>query len=85
MAFIDTYGQERAVAERNPEVVLFQNEVTVDGVTLPATLAMHRWQDGRVGDLLGTVVFSNLELVTPEPGAFDRPEDAIEDPPLPSF
>jgi hypothetical protein len=85
MAFIDTYGKERAVAEREPEVVLFQDFVTVEGVTLPTTLAMHYWSDGTVGDLLGTVVFSNLEFVTPEPGAFDRPDDSIEDPPLPSY
>lgn len=85
MAFIDTYGKDRAAAEREPEVILFQDHVTLDGVTLPTTLAMHRWNDGVVGEQLGTVVFSNLELVTPESGAFDRPDDSLEDPPLPSF
>ena len=65
--------------------MLFQDFVTVEGVTLPTTLAMHYWSDGAVGDLLGTVVFSNLEFVTPEPGAFNRPDDSIEDPPLPSY
>ncbi len=85
MAFIDTYGKERAKAEREPEVVLFEDYVTVDGVTLPTTLALHWLEGDAVGDLLGTVVFSNLEFVTPEPGAFDRPDDSIEDPPLPSY
>jgi len=85
MAFIDTYGKERAAAEREPEVVWFQDFVTVAGVTLPTTLALHRWSEGATGELLGTVVFSNLEFVTPEPGAFDRPDDSIPDPPLPSY
>ncbi len=85
MAYIDSYGKERAAAEEGPQVILFQDYVTVEGVTLPTTLALHGWQDGVVGDQVGTVVFSNLEFVTPEPGAFDRPDDSIEDPPLPSF
>jgi hypothetical protein len=84
MAFIDTYGKERAAAEAAPEVVLFEDHVTIDGVTLPTTLAMHWWKDGEVGELIGTVKFSNLEFVTPEPGAFDRPDDSIEDPVLPA-
>lgn len=85
MAFIDTYGKERADAESQPEVVLFQDYVTVEGVTLPTTLALHWLEGDAVGELLGTVVFSNLEFVTPDPGAFDRPDDSIEDPPLPSY
>ncbi|HEX5759655.1 MAG TPA: hypothetical protein VF121_10705 [Thermoanaerobaculia bacterium] len=86
MAYIDAYGKSLEEAEREARAALFSDWVTVEGVTLPATLTVYAWKDGDLeGEPHGTVKFSNLEFVTPEPDAFARPDDALGDPVLPTI
>jgi hypothetical protein len=81
MAYIVTYFANRAAAERQPHIVVYSDFETTDGVTLPMTWTFYAWSEdeGPHGDPIGHVSVSDLEFVTPSPGAFTRPADARED------
>lgn len=81
LAYIVTYGTPKMEAEEEPHAVLYEDLVRQNGVTIPTEWTFYNWspERGFHGDPIGKVFLENLRFVTPEPGAFDRPENARED------
>lgn len=81
MAYIVTYGKKPGEADE-PHAIVYEDFQTIDGVTLSTTWKFYNWsrEQGRHGDMIGQVTLRNVRFVTPQPGAFDKPADAKEDP-----
>lgn len=83
MSYIVTYGGTSVdEAEREPHAIVYQDFVTVDGVTLSTTWPFFLWsrQAGPYGDPIGRVKLSNLRFVSLDERDFSRPSDARGDP-----
>jgi hypothetical protein len=82
MAYIVTYGTPRAEAEKSPNVIVYGDYETVDGVALSRRWQFFDWspERGPVGQPTGEATLSNVRFVDPPADAFARPADAVEDP-----
>jgi hypothetical protein len=80
MAYIVTYG---GVGEEEPEAhaITYHDYQTVDGIAVPTRWVFREWneEEGVHGEPRGEARLSSFEVTTPEPGLFDKPEDARED------
>jgi hypothetical protein len=81
MGYIVTYGKSAAEAEKTPHAIVYRDYQEVDGVTLSTSWRFYSWtrEGGITGDPLGSATLSKISFVTPEPGAFTKPEGAVED------
>ncbi len=82
MAYIVTYGKSVDEASDNPHAIVYEDYVRVDGVTLSNRWTFWNWagqEKGIVGAPLNEATLTNFEFVTPDPGAFSKPDDARRD------
>lgn len=82
MAYIVTYGTPEEEAEKEPHVAVYEGEREIDGVHLSARWMFYHWNEeqGAHGEPIGEVKLSNIRFVDPEPGRFEKPSGATEDP-----
>lgn len=83
LAYIVTYGSTREQAEAEPHAITYHDFTATDsGALVSTTWRLWNWseEEGVDGEPLGEIVVSEVQLVTPPAGAFDRPADAEEDP-----
>ncbi|MEL7239315.1 MAG: hypothetical protein AAGK78_10670, partial [Planctomycetota bacterium] len=87
MSYIVTYGVDTEEAEGDPHAIVYDNFVNVplpggeeSGAILSTEWTFYNWsrEAGLVGDIIGKVSLTNLELVEQPEGAFDKPEGADE-------
>lgn len=85
MGYIVTYSTPAEQAEQEPHAIVYDDFRDIDGVAVPTNWSFYDWSDegGVEGEPIGQATLSNVRFVTPDPGAFEVPEGATEDP-LPS-
>lgn len=81
MAFISTYGKTIEDAEREAQMVLFEDPAIVNQVVIPRTWSFYHWNksQGKYGPKLGTVRLTNLNFSQLRKSAFEKPDGARED------
>ena len=77
MAYIVTFGTLREEAEKEPHAITYDEFVDVDGVPIPTKWTFWMWNEaeGIHGEPIGDVTLTDPAFVTPEPTAFELPED----------
>lgn len=79
LAYIVTYGgADPDQAAENAHAVVYEAFETVEGVTLPTKWTFRNYSEEAAvhGPLLFKVDVSNIEFVTPDPDAFEKPDGA---------
>lgn len=81
MAYIITYGVDKAEAEKEPHAITFDDYKTVDGVTLSTHWQFWHWDPklGTRGEPIGHAKITNIQFVDPTPQDFQKPADAKMD------
>ena len=82
MAYIVTFGTPTEKAEAEPHAITYHDYADVDGVPVPTRWSFWLWseQEGIHGEAIGSVTLADPSFVEPEPGLFDPPEGAKEQP-----
>lgn len=82
MAYIVTYGRSAAEAAAEPHAITYHDFVDVEGVQIATTWRLWNWSEaeGITGEAVGRGTLAEPRFVRPDLGAFDRVEDAREDP-----
>jgi hypothetical protein len=83
MSYIVTYGGKSvAEAEKETHAIVYEDFMTVSGVTLATRWSFYNWsqQAGVYGDPIAEGTVSNLRFVGLDEQDFSRPFDAKEDP-----
>ncbi len=79
-AYIVTFGKTKEEAEAEPHVIVYDDFVTVDGVTLSKSWDFYLWTKERAthGEPIGKVRVKSYRFVTPDETTFELGPDAIE-------
>lgn len=77
MAYIVTYGTTAEEANQEPHAISYHDFQDVDAVFVPTLWKFWQWseEEGIHGEPIGRATLSDVRFVTPEPGAFEVPED----------
>ena len=84
LAYIVTYSKSAEEAEESPSVIVYSDDMEVEGVWLARTWAFHHWdsEGGIRGEAKGSGKLSDLRFVPFRSEMFERPEGAVVlDPP----
>ncbi|MHC4989647.1 MAG: hypothetical protein ACYTGC_01600, partial [Planctomycetota bacterium] len=81
LAYIVTYGTPAAEAAKDPHAIVYEDFVTVEGVTIASRWTFRSWSaaEGIHGETLGTARLGNVRFVEANDASFARPKDARED------
>ena len=81
MVYIVTYGSSYEEAEKKPHAIIYNSYQKVDGISLSTSWSFYEWEKimGVGRNPIGQAQLTDLEFITPEANAFNRPRDARED------
>jgi hypothetical protein len=81
LAYIVTYGRDRAEAEKKKSIVFYDGYEQVDGVTFATDYTFYYWDEdtGRSAEPKGTMTVSDIGFVDLDAAWFVKPEGARED------
>jgi len=78
LAYIVTYGKDRAKAEKEPHAITYGDYEKLDGVLISKSWRFWKWsrERGPHGRPLGYAKLSDPAFLEPRPESFKRPDDA---------
>ncbi len=78
MAYIVTFGKDRATAEKEPHAIVYEDFQTFAGIPVPTRWTFWNWSEdqGIFGEPIGEVTLANVTFPEPPAGAFTKPDGA---------
>lgn len=79
-SYIVTFGTDVSEAEKKPSIILYSDHQAIDGVPIPMRWDFHFWdiKDGASEEAKGSTDLSEVSLIDPPAGHYDKPEGAVE-------
>ncbi|MEM6552629.1 MAG: hypothetical protein AAF750_10950 [Planctomycetota bacterium] len=79
LSYIVTYTKSAEEAEKQPSIIVYDGNQTIDGVTFSTQWTFHLWDKSKgvkPDSVKGTATISNIRFITPEADTFTKPDGA---------